>query len=141
MPRKLSEGDQSLWICEHTLAGAVPGRAAAPSDSRAQGPGHFNKGRGFPSDEASREGSLPLQSALGVGRELSWCLCGVSIPSHWVWGLCASNWLSCGRGSTSFGSQQSGLCLPEAWVSRGSRAVLMGLPLGRTSAGKGNRKK
>lgn len=32
-------------------------------------------------------------------------------------------------------SQRSGLCLPEAWVSGGSRAVLMGLPLGRTSAG------
>lgn len=78
MPRKLSERDQSLWICEHTLAGAVPGRAAAPSDSRAQGPGHFNKGRGFSSDEASREGSLPLHVGLR-----SWQ--GIVLVS--VWGL------------------------------------------------------
>lgn len=30
---------------------------------------------------------------------------------------------------------RSGPYTPEAWVSGGSRAVLMGLPLGRTSAG------
>lgn len=32
---------------------------------------------------------------------------------------------------------RSGPYTPEAWVSGGSRAGLMGLPLGRTSAGEG----
>lgn len=43
--------------------------------------------------------------------------------------------------STNVLSQRSGPHIPEAWVSGGSRAVLIGLPLGRTSAGEREWKK
>lgn len=43
--------------------------------------------------------------------------------------------------ATRFLNQTPGAYIPEAWASGGSRAVLMGLPLGRISAGEREQEK